>query len=160
MKSIHTRLLLLLLLLVSLAPTIAHAQVSYLQVCGNGSIYVPGTTTCVNANQISAAQLGIAQTASAAFTGIAMSAALVRPFVPDNAKFAISVHEAVFEDKLGLGVAGQMRLRGNLIVSAGLAMGRDTGSVALSEQTAAGAAQIETWNNTIWLGQVGLTYAW
>lgn len=153
----------LLLLLAALAPAVAHAQVQYVQVCGAGSIYVPGTTTCVNANQISATQLGIAQAASTEFTGIAMSSALVEPFVPDNANFAISIHEAMFEDKLALGVTGMMRLKSNLMLSAGLAMGMDSGSVELSErtQTAAGTSiPGESWTNTDWLGRIGLTYAW
>jgi hypothetical protein len=71
------------------------APVQFLQICGETSSFViPGTNTCVDANQIVANQIGAARQASTAFTGIAMSEALVEPFVPDHANFAVSIHEA------------------------------------------------------------------
>ena len=151
-------------LFIAFAPCVAHAQVAYLQICGNGTFYVPGTMTCVNANQITATESGIAEQAAAVSTGIAMSTALVEPFVPEHDNFAISVHGAVFEDKFAFGVAGLMRLKGNLMLSAGLAMAVDSGSVTETNQrsqTASGTyIPIYSWYHTDCLGRFGLTYFW
>jgi hypothetical protein len=61
--------------------------------------------------------------------GIAMSSALVTPFLPDNARFALSVHWAGFDSKNAIGIGGVMRIRGNLSLTGGVAFGNDSGSV-------------------------------
>jgi hypothetical protein len=112
------------------------APVEFLQICGETSSFIiPGTNTCVDANQIVANQIGAARQASTAFTGVAMSEALVEPFVPDHANFAVSIHEASFENKFAVGLSGLLRLQGNLMLSAGIAVGRDAGSVVSGETT-------------------------
>ena len=150
-------------LFVASAPLAARAQVSFVQICGDASFFVPGTTNCVNANQISATQLAIAQKASAAYTGIAMSTALVEPFVPDHANFAISVHAAAFEDKFAIGVAGLMRLKGNLMLSAGLSRAADGGTVTFAQRQPTDSGTLipsQSWQHTDWLGRFGLAYSW
>jgi hypothetical protein len=112
------------------------SPVEFLQICGETSSFIiPGTNTCVDANQIVANQIGAARQASTAFTGVAMSEALVEPFVPDHANFAVSIHEASFENKFAVGLSGLLRLQGNLMLSAGIAVGRDAGSVVSGETT-------------------------
>ncbi len=148
---------------VGFASIASAAPVEYVQICGDGDFDVPGTTTCINANQISANQLGIAQAAAAAFTGVAMSTALVEPFVPDHANFAISVHGAAFEDKFAFGLSGLMRLEGNLMLSAGLSMAVDSGTVVINQRTETASGTfipVQSWYHTDWLGRVGLTYSW
>ena len=72
--------------------------VEFVEICyGTSSFAIPGTNSCVDANQIVANQLGVVRQASIAFTGIAMTTALVEPFVPDHANFAVSIHEESFE---------------------------------------------------------------
>jgi hypothetical protein len=140
------------------------APVQFLQICGESSSFIiPGTNTCVDANQIVANQIGTARQASTAFTGIAMSEALVAPFVPDHANFAVSIHEASFENKFAVGLSGLLRLQGNLMLSVGIAVGRDSGSVVTGETTPSPTGQqslVQTWDQFYALGRMGLTYSW
>ena len=140
------------------------APVEFLQICGETSSFIiPGTNTCVDANQIVANQIGAARQASTAFTGIAMSEALVEPFVPDHANFAVSIHEASFENKFAVGLSGLLRLQGNLMLSTGIAVGRDAGSVVSGETTPSTTGQqslVQTWDQFYVLGRMGPTYSW
>ena len=139
------------------------AAVSYLVICGSGSFYVPGTTTCINANQISATQAATAQQSAATFTGVAMAAATADPFVPDNANYAVAVQGAGYEGTFAFGVAGMMRLQGNLFLSVGFAVAADYGSIALDErmQTSTGPmSPFQNWYHTDWLVRLGMSYAW
>jgi hypothetical protein len=92
-----------------------------------------------------------------------MSEALVEPFVPDQANFAVSIHEASFENKFAVGLSGLLRLQGNLMLSAGIAVGRDAGSVVSGETTPSTTGQqslVQTWDQFYVLGRMGLTYSW
>src|SRR3954471_12858840 len=107
-----------------------HAAVEYVRVCslyGAGFFYLPGTDTCVNANQILADQFALARELTRAATGSAMATALVNPWLPDGTNYAISTHWAVFDGQHAVGVAGLVRLYGNLALSAGVAVGLDQG---------------------------------
>jgi hypothetical protein len=110
------------------------APAQFVQLCSGTSFLIPGTNNCVDADQITENQFAVARQASTAFTGIAMASALAEPFVPDKANYAIAIHEATFEDKFAMGLAGLMRLEGNLMLSAGIAVGHDTGFVVLSQK--------------------------
>jgi hypothetical protein len=59
-----------------------HAAVEYVKVCslyGAGFFYIPGTDTCVNANQILTNQMALARELSRAATGSAMATSLGQP---------------------------------------------------------------------------------
>jgi hypothetical protein len=153
---------------VGLAATPGHAQpVDYVRICtlyGAGFFYIPGTDTCVSAQQVVDNQIAIARSLSRAATGVAMASSLVDPFLPDGTNFAISGHWAGFDGQHAAGFAGLMRLSGNLAFSAGFAVGLDRGSLlTLSErrQTEFGTAVVkESWSEVRVLGRVGLKYAW
>jgi hypothetical protein len=93
-----------------------------------------------------------------------MAAALVNPFLPNGINFAISTHWAVFDGQHAVGFAGLMRLRGNLSLSAGVAVGLDRGhllTLSSRTQTQFGTSVAEqSWSDVLVLGRVGLTYSW
>ncbi len=151
-----------------LAITPTHAQpLEYTRVCdlyGAGFLYMPGTDTCLQTNQIVDNQFAIARASTRAATGTAMAASLVNPFLPDGTNFAISAHWAGFDGQHAVGFAGLMRLKGNLSFSAGIAVGLDRGkltSLAERTQTEFGTSvPSESWSEIRMLGRAGLTYAW
>jgi len=145
----------------------AHAAVEYMKVCdlyGAGFYYIPGTDTCTDARQIVEDQFAIARAITRASTATAMASALVTPFLPSGANFAISTHWATFNGQHAVGFAGMMRLWGNLALTTGIALGLDNGSLtSLSNrtQTAYGTAVPEqSWSEIRVLGRFGLTYSW
>jgi hypothetical protein len=103
--------------------TAGAAPVEYVRVCsadGAGYFYIPGTDACVNANQIAATQGAIAANTATAYQGIAISAAMVSPFMPSNANFAVSGNWANFAGKDGFGLSGLARVSNtNFFLSAG-----------------------------------------
>ena len=150
-----------------MTPTPSHAAVEYVKICslyGDGFFYIPGTDTCVNANQTVADQFAIARLMTRAATGTAMTASLVNPWLPDGTNFAISNHWAVFDGQHAIGFAGLMRLKGNLAFSAGVALGLDRGSLlTLSNrtQTEFGTSNPrQSWSEVRALARVGLVYSW
>src|ERR1043165_3564583 len=107
------------LTLITSAPS--RAAVEYMKVCsiyGAAFFYLPGTDTCVNANQIVQDQFDLARQLTRAATGTAMATALVNPFLPVGTNYAISTHWAVFDGQHAAGVAGLIRIYGNLAFSA------------------------------------------
>lgn len=143
------------------------APVEYVRICdifGVGFYYIPGTDTCQNANQIVDNQFAAAKAVTRASTATAMAASLVNPFLPDAANFAISTHWAVFNGQHALGIAGLMRLHGNLALTMGVGFGLDRGNLTtLSErrETAFGVAVAsESWSEIRVMARFGLTYAW
>jgi hypothetical protein len=149
------------------AATPGQAAVEYVKVCdiyGVGFYYIPGTDTCQNANQIVANQFAIARAQTRASTATAMAAALVNPFLPDGANFAISAHWAGFNGQHAVGIAGLMRLQGNLSLTIGVAFGLDRGSlISLSErrQTEFGTSvPAESWSDLRAMARIGLIYSW
>ncbi len=147
--------------------TPSHAAVEYVKICtlyGAGFFYIPGTDTCVNANQTLADQFAIARAVTRASTGTAMAASLVNPWLPDGTNYAISGHWATFDGQHAVGLAGLIRLRGNLAFSAGVAFGLDRGqllSVTNRTQTDFGTSVPEqSWSDVRVLGRVGLQYSW
>lgn len=147
--------------------TPSHAAVEYVKICtlyGAGFFYIPGTDTCVNAQQILEDQFAIARAVTRAATGTAMAASLVNPWLPDGTNYAISGHWAVFDGQHAVGLAGLIRLQGNLAFSAGVAFGLDRGSllsVTNRTQTEFGTSVPEqSWSDVRVLGRVGLQYSW
>jgi hypothetical protein len=143
------------------------AQVEYVKVCslyGAGFFYIPGTDTCVSAQQIADNQFAIARLMTRAATGSAMAASLVRPFLTDYTNFAISTHWAVFDGQHAVGFSGLMRLWGNLALSAGFAVGLDRGNLTIltsRTQTEFGTSiPQQSWSDIRVLGRVGLMYSW
>ena len=143
------------------------APVEYVRICslyGAGFFYIPGTDTCQDANQIQANQFAIAHLLTTAATGTAMATSLVNPFLPDNTNYAISTHWAIFDGQNALGVAGLMRLQGNLSLSAGVAFGFERGGLStLSDRTQTSfgtSVPSQSWNDLRVLGRVGLQYSW
>jgi hypothetical protein len=154
-------------LFAGLAATPSHAQVQYVRICdiyGAGFFYIPGTDTCLQANQVVDNQFAIARASTRAATGTAMAASLVNPFLPDGTNFAISTHWAGYDGQHAVGFSGLMRLRGNLSFSAGIAVGLDRGkltTLAERTQTAFGTSvPSESWSEVRVLGRVGMQYAW
>ncbi len=148
-------------------PTPSEAAVEYAKVCslyGASYFYIPGTDTCVDASQIVTNQFEIARAQTRAATGTAMAASLVNPFLPDNTTYAISTHWAVFDGQNAVGLAGLMRLWGNLALSAGVAVGLDHGSLVSTsdrKQTQFGVSMpAQSWSDVTVLGRVGLQYSW
>jgi len=130
---------------------------------GAGYFYIPGTDVCQNANQISTNQFDVARDFQRALAGVAMTSALVTPFIPDNARYAIAVHWATYEGLNAVGFAGAARLIGNWSVSAGFALGLDRGSVTYStvQATANGPyIPVQSWSSVDVMGKLGLNYAW
>lgn len=147
------------------APLFARAQpVQYLQVCGQGTFLIPGTDNCTDANLIVTNQFALARTDSTVIAGIAMSNAIVEPFLPDlHQNYAVSVHVAWFESQPAFGIAALLRLYGNLLLSAGLAVASDRGNVVGNEkyETITGPQNpVQSWDQMDVLGRVGLTYSW
>ena len=150
--------------LIASAPS--HAAVEYEKVCslyGAGFFYIPGTETCTNGHQILANQFAIAREQTRAATGTAMAAALVNPFLPNGTDYAISTHWASFDGQHALGLAGLMRIQGNLALSAGVSVGLDRGRLlSLSERTATDfgvSVPSQSWSEIRVLGRVGLQYS-
>lgn len=147
-------------------PGPAGAAVEYVRVCsllGAGYFYIPGSDVCQSASQISANQFDVARDFQRALAGIAMDTALVTPFIPDNARYAIAVHWGTYQGVNAVGFAGATRLVGNWSVSAGLAFGFDRGSVTFSTiQATANGPYIpsQSWSSVDLMGKLGLNYAW
>jgi hypothetical protein len=154
-------------------PAPSYAAIEYEKVCslyGAGFFYIPGTDTdpgtgtCTNGRQSVEDQFAIARALTRAATGTAMAAALVNPFLPDGTNYAISTHWAVFDGQHSVGFAGLMRLRGNLALSAGVAVGLDQGRLlSLSNRTATAfgtSMPAQSWSDVRALGRVGLQYSW
>jgi hypothetical protein len=143
------------------------APVEYVKICslyGAGFFYMPGTDTCLQSDQIVANQFAIARASTRAATGTAMAASLVNPFLPDGTNFAVSAHWAGFDGQHAVGLAGLIRLRGNLTFTLGLAAGLDRGKLtSFSErrQTEFGTSfPSESWSEIRLLGRAGLMFAW
>jgi hypothetical protein len=143
------------------------APVEYVRLCslyGTGFSYIPGTDTCVQMQQVVDNQFAIARAATRAATGTAMAASLVNPFLPDGTNYAVSLHWAGFDGQHAVGLAGLIRLRGNLSFTLGLAAGLDRGNLrTLSErrQTEFGTSvPYESWSEIRLLGRAGLMFAW
>jgi Porin subfamily len=153
------------LMLMTSAPS--HAAVEYVRVCslyGAGFFYIPGTDTCVNANQILTNQMALARELTRAATGSAMATSLVNPWLPDGTNYAVSTHWAVFDGQHAVGVAGLVRLYGNLALSAGVAVGLDQGRLLTTitrTQTEFGTSiPAQSWSDIRVLGRIGLQYSW
>jgi hypothetical protein len=152
----------------ALLATPGQAQpLEYVRIChsyGASFFYIPGTETCVNAQQVVDDQIAIARSISRAATGVAMAASLVDPFLPDGTNYAVSAHWAGFDGQHAAGFSGLMRLSGNLALSAGFAVGLDRGKLlttAERKETEFGTAMVsESWSDIRVLGRVGLKYAW
>lgn len=103
------------------------APVEFVKVCsqfGPGFFFIPGTDSCVDANEINNTQAALSAFSTTAFQGIANSAAIVTPFVPNNANYAISVHWADFQGLNAAGLAGVMRVgNSNFFLSGGFGTG-------------------------------------
>jgi hypothetical protein len=143
------------------------AAVEYVKVCslyGAGFFYIPGTDTCTQAKQIVDDQFAIARASTRAATGTAMAASLVNPWLPDGTNYAISTHWATFDGLHAVGLAGMMRIKGNLSFSAGVAFGLDRGHLLTfsdRRQTEFGTSvPAQSWSDVRVLGRVGLQYAW
>jgi len=148
-------------------PSQAQAAVEYVRICsiyGATFFYIPGTDTCVTANQIVDAQFAIARAATRAATGTAMAASLVNPFLANGTNFAVSMHWAGYDGQHALGVSGLMRVWGNLSFSMGFAAGLDRGKLSTFNertQTEYGTSfPQESWSQVRVLGRAGLMYSW
>src|SRR5262245_23618153 len=115
------------------------APVEYVKVCslyGAGFFYTPGTDICTNAYQIAQNQFDIARAQTRSATGTAMAASLVAPWLPTGTNYAISNHWAGFDGQHAFGSSGLMRISGNFVFSAGVAVGLDRGKLlTLSNRT-------------------------
>lgn len=143
------------------------APVEYVKVCsiyGAGFFYIPGTDTCINANQIQQNQFDVARAQTRSATGTAMAASLVAPWLPTGTNYAISNHWAAFDGQHALGASGLMRISGNLVFSAGFAVGLDQGrllSTTTRTQTEFGTSvPAQSWSEVRSLGRAGFMYAW
>ena len=142
------------------------APVEYVRICslyGAGYFHIPGTDTCQNANQITGNQFAIDRQYSRAATGIAMSTSLVTPYLPNGTNYAISGNWGGFEGKNAIGIAGMIRLRGNLVFSVGFAAGLDTGTSVADQRTATEfgtMSKTQSWSEINGLGRAGFMYAW
>lgn len=148
--------------------TPSHAQaVEYVRICsmyGAGFFYSPGYDTCVNANQIVQNEYDIARAKTRSATGTAMAASLVAPWLPTGTNYAVSSHWAGFDGQHAFGNSGLMRISGNLVFSAGFAVGLDQGRLAtLTTRTATAfgvATPAQSWSDVRSLGRAGFMYAW
>jgi hypothetical protein len=143
------------------------APVQYVRFCslyGPGFFYIPGTDTCLDTHQITANQFAIDRQYSRAATGIAMTTSLVTPYLPNGTNYAISGNWGGFDGKNAIGIAGMIRLRGNLVFSVGFAAGLDAGrSIAFSERTQTEVGTVsrsQSWSEIQGLGRAGFQYAW
>lgn len=153
--------------LVLAIPTPGHAAVEYERICslyGAYYFYIPGTATCVNAQQTVQSQFDLARQVTRAATGTAMAASLVNPFLPDGTNYAISTHWAVFDGQHAAGLLGMIRIQGDLSLTMGVAFGLDRGSLtSLSNRTATEngvSFPAQSWSDVRALGRVGLQYSW
>jgi len=153
------------LALITSAPS--RAAVEYMKVCsiyGAAFFYLPGTDTCVNANQIVQDQFDLARQLTRAATGTAMATALVNPFLPVGTNYAISTHWAVFDGQHAAGAVGMIRLQGNLALSMGVAVGLDQGRLSTNVNRTATEFGVvvpaQSWSEIRVLGRVGLQYSW
>jgi hypothetical protein len=143
------------------------APVEYVKICslyGAGFFYIPGTDTCVNANQILQNEYDIARARTRSSTGTAMAASLVAPWLPTGTNYAISNHWAGFDGQHAFGTSGLVRISGHLVFSAGFAMGLDQGRLATNTtrvQTEFGTSTpAQSWSDVRGLGRAGFMYAW
>lgn len=143
------------------------APVEYVKICslyGAGFSYIPGTDTCVDTRQIVQSQYDIARAQTRSATGTAMAASLVAPWLPSGTNYAISNHWAAFDGQNAVGASGLMRVSGNLVFSAGFAMGLDQGrllSQSNRTQTEFGVSvPAQSWSDVRSLGRAGFMYAW
>ena len=143
------------------------APVEYVKICslyGAGFFYIPGTDTCLNANQILQNEYDIARARTRSSTGTAMSASLVAPWLPTGTNYAISNHWAGFDGQHAFGTSGLVRISGNLVFSAGFAVGLDQGrlgTVTARTQTEFGTSvPAQSWSDVRSLGRAGFMYAW
>lgn len=68
------------------------APVQFVKVCnqdGPGFFFIPGTDNCVDADQINDTQAALAAFSTTAFQGVAISTAIVAPYMPSNSNYAI-----------------------------------------------------------------------
>ncbi len=153
---------------VALSATPGHAApVEYVRICslyGAGFFYTPGTDTCTNANQIVQSQFDVARAQTRSATGTAMAAALVAPWLLTGTNYAVSNHWAAFDGQNAVGSSGLMRISGNLVFSAGFAVGLDKGRLlSLSNRTATEfgvSVPAQSWSDVRSLGRAGFMYAW
>jgi hypothetical protein len=164
-RRLRAALAVVALTLLTSAP--GHAAVEYVKICsiyGAGFFYIPGTDTCLNANQILTGQFAIARQLTRASTGSAMATSLVNPWLPDGTNYAVSTHWAVFDGQHAVGAVGMVRLYRNLSLSAGLALGLDQGRLSTNIQrtvTEYGVAiPAQSWSDIRVLGRIGLQYSW
>ena len=103
------------------------APIEFVRICSNfglGYFFIPGTDICQNANQISANQAALSAFSAKAFQGVAISTAIVAPFVPTNANYAISVHWAGFDGSNAIGLGALARFGNtNFFLSGGVGTG-------------------------------------
>lgn len=154
--------------LAAMIATSGHAApVEYVKVCslyGAGFFYIPGTDTCVDARQIAQSQYDVARAQTRSATGTAMAASLVAPWLPAGTNYAISNYWAAFDGQHAAGASGLMRISGNLVFSAGFAVGLDNGrllSLSNRTQTEFGTSvPAQTWSDVRSVGRAGFMYAW
>jgi porin-like protein len=168
--SMKIRNLLSIAVLASSAAMVASpslAAVEYVKICslyGAGFFYTPGTDTCTNAFQIQQNQFDLAHAQTRNATGTAMSASLVAPWLPTGTNYAVSNHWATFDGQHAFGSSGLMRIHGNLVFSAGFAVGLDQGrllSTTTRVQTEFGTSvPSQSWSDVRSLGRAGFMYAW
>lgn len=143
------------------------APVEYVRICslyGAGFFYIPGTDTCVDARQIVQSQYDVARAQTRSATGTAMAASLVAPWLPTGTNYAISNHWAAFDGQHAMGASGLIRVSGNLVFSAGFALGLDRGrllSTTNRTQTEFGTSvPAQSWSDVRSIGRAGFMYAW
>ena len=143
------------------------APVEYVKICtlyGAGFFYIPGTDTCVDARQIVQSQYDIARAQTRSATGTAMAASLVAPWLPSGTNYAVSNHWATYDGQHAMGASGLMRISGNLVFSAGFALGLDRGrllSLSNRTQTEFGTSvPAQSWSDVRSIGRAGFMYAW
>jgi hypothetical protein len=136
----HSRLVVLTLLAfaVTVAAWVASDRpakagpAEYVKICdayGAGYFYIPGSDICQNANAIPQAQSAISGFATTAYQGIAISSAIVAPFMPSTANYAVSAHLATFYGQEALGVGGLARAGNtNFFLSGGIGIATAGGS--------------------------------
>ena len=150
-----------------IAAPVDAAPVEYVRICslfGAGFFYTPGTDTCTSANQIVQSQFDLARSQTRSATGTAMAAALVAPWLPTGTNYAVSNHWAAFDGQNAMGASGLMRVSGNLVFSAGFAVGLDKGrllTLSNRTQTEFGVSvPAQSWSDVRSLGRAGFMYAW
>ena len=93
-----------------------------------------------------------------------MAASLVAPWLPTGTNYAISNHWAAFDGQHAAGASGLMRISGNLVFSAGFAVGLDKGrllSLSNRTQTEFGTSvPAQSWSDVRGVGRAGFMYAW